>query len=171
MKNKYNNDAIIGGGNITASLTKKGELLRVMYPQPDFRNWIDEFLTGIKVNDSNIIYLHDDVNNEYSQYYSENTNVLHTDIFNTYFGLSVKQTDFALLKDSILVRKYEFENKNNIDHLSPTKKDTNFKVFFCCIQQDFGRKQSYNPRAGGGRWTGTWVLASESSQVFEFLAQ
>lgn len=115
MKNKYNNDAIIGGGNITASLTKKGELLRVMYPQPDFRNWIDEFLTGIKVNDSNIIYLHDDVNNEYSQYYSENTNVLHTDIFNTYFGLSVKQTDFALLKDSILVRKYEFENKNNIE--------------------------------------------------------
>ena len=46
MKNKYNNDAIIGGGNITASLTEKGELLRVMYPAPDFRNWIDEFLTS-----------------------------------------------------------------------------------------------------------------------------
>ena len=52
MKNKYNNDAIIGGGNITASLTEKGELLRVMYPAPDFRNWIDEFVTGVKINDS-----------------------------------------------------------------------------------------------------------------------
>ena len=115
MKNKYMNDAIIGGENITASLTEKGELLRVMYPAPDFRNWIDEFLTGVKINDSNIIYLHNDINNQYHQYYTENTNVLHTDITNTYFNLNVKQTDFALLKNSILVRKYEFENKNSIN--------------------------------------------------------
>lgn len=115
MKNKYMNDAIIGGGNITASLTEKGELLRVMYPSPDFINWIDEFATGVKINDSGIIYLHDDINNQYNQYYTENTNVLHTDILNTYFNLSVKQTDFALLKKSVLVKKYEFENKNNIN--------------------------------------------------------
>lgn len=115
MKNKYNNDAIIGGGNITASLTEKGELLRVMYPAPDFRNWIDEFLTGVKINDSGIIYLHDDINNNYNQYYTENTNVLHTDIINTYFNLSIKQTDFAMIKNSVLIKKYEFENKNNIE--------------------------------------------------------
>ena len=76
MKTKYMNDAIIGGGNITASLTEKGELLRVMYPAPDFRNWIDEFLTGVKINDSGMIYLHEDINNQYHQYYTENTNVL-----------------------------------------------------------------------------------------------
>ncbi len=115
MKSKYMNDAIIGGGNITASLTEKGELLRVMYPAPDFRNWIDEFVTGVKINDSGMIYLHDDINNQYNQYYTENTNVLHTDIVNTYFNLEVKQTDFALLKNNVLVRKYEFENKNSID--------------------------------------------------------
>ena len=115
MKNKYMNDAIIGGGNITASYTEKGELLRVMYPAPDFKNWVDEFVTGVKVNDSGIIYLHDDINNQYNQYYTENTNVLHTDILNTYFKLSIKQTDFVLLKKSVLVKKYEFENKNNID--------------------------------------------------------
>ena len=46
MKTKYNNDAIIGGKSITASYTKNGELLRVMYPFPDFRSWIDEFKTG-----------------------------------------------------------------------------------------------------------------------------
>lgn len=48
MKTKYNNDSIIGGKNITASYTKNGELLRVMYPFPDFRSWIDEFKTGCK---------------------------------------------------------------------------------------------------------------------------
>ncbi len=115
MKNKYMNDAIIGGGNITASYTEKGELLRVMYPAPDFRNWIDEFLTGVKINDSGIVYLHDDINNQYNQYYTENTNVLHTEILNTYFKLSVKQTDFAMLNKSVLIKKYEFENKNNIE--------------------------------------------------------
>ena len=43
MKTKYNNDAIIGGKNITASYTRNGELLRVMYPFPDlyikYRNY------------------------------------------------------------------------------------------------------------------------------------
>ena len=31
MKNKYYNDAIIGGKDLTASYTKNGELLRLMY--------------------------------------------------------------------------------------------------------------------------------------------
>ena len=115
MKNKFNNDAIIGGKNITASYTKKGELLRLMYPYPDFRNFIDEFLTGVKINDSGLIYLNEDINNQYNQYYTENTNILNTEITNTYFNLHIKQTDFAMLKEDILVKKYQFENKNNID--------------------------------------------------------
>ena len=115
MKNKYNNDAIIGGKNIIASYTKQGELLRLMYPTPDFRNFINEFLTGVKINDSGIIYLHQDINNQYNQYYTENTNILNTEITNTYFNLHIKQTDFAMLKNDILVKKYEFENRNNID--------------------------------------------------------
>lgn len=115
MKNKYNNDAIIGAKNITASYTENGELLRVMYPNPDFRSWIDEFITGVKINDSGIIYLHNDINNQYNQYYTEDTNILNTEITNTYFNLKVKQTDFVLLKKDVLVKKYEFENNNNID--------------------------------------------------------
>ena len=43
MKNKYFNDAIIGGKNITASYSKNGELLRMMYDAPDFRQFIDFF--------------------------------------------------------------------------------------------------------------------------------
>ena len=41
MKNKYINDAIIGGKNITASYSKKGKLLRLMYDTPDYKQFID----------------------------------------------------------------------------------------------------------------------------------
>ena len=115
MKTKYNNDSIIGGKNITASYTKNGELLRVMYPFPDFRSWIDEFKTGVKINDSGIIYLHEDINNQYNQYYTEDTNILHTEITNTYFNLKIVQTDFVTIKEDILVKKYSFINDSNIE--------------------------------------------------------
>ena len=49
MRNKYFNDAIIGGKNITASYTKHGELLRLMYNTPDFRQFLDFFHTGVKI--------------------------------------------------------------------------------------------------------------------------
>ena len=114
MKNKYFNDAIIGGKNITASYSKNGELLRMMYDAPDFRQFIDFFYTGVKVNDSCMIYLHEDQNNQYKQYYTKDTNVLNTEIENTYFNLKIKQTDFVTLKDSILIKRYIFENNNTI---------------------------------------------------------
>ena len=50
MKNKYHNYAIIGANNITASYSKTGELLRVMYPEPDYKNWIEECKIGEKHN-------------------------------------------------------------------------------------------------------------------------
>ena len=115
MKNKYLNDAIIGGKNITASYSKKGELLRVMYDTPDYKQFIDFFNTGVKINDSNIIYLHEDINNRYHQYYSQDTNVLNTEIENTYFNLKIKQTDFVSLKQSVLIKRYIFENHNTIE--------------------------------------------------------
>lgn len=115
MKNKYFNDAIIGGKDITASFTKNGELLRMLYDTPDFRQFLDFFHTGVKINDSCMIYLHEDINNKYKQYYSEDTNVLNTEIENTYFNLKIKQTDFVSLKESVLIKRYTFENHNTID--------------------------------------------------------
>lgn len=115
MKNKYINDAIIGGKNITASYSKKGQLLRLMYDTPDYKQFIDFFDTGVKINDSNIIYLHKDINNRYHQYYTQDTNVLNTEIENTYFNLKIKQTDFVSLKQSVLVKRYIFENHNTIE--------------------------------------------------------
>ena len=98
MKNKYYNDAIIGNKNIKATISKKGELLRLYYPNIDFKQFIDTFHIGIKVNDSSIIYLHEDINNRYYQYYTEDTNILNTEIENTYFNLNIRQTDFATIK-------------------------------------------------------------------------
>lgn len=115
MENKYINSAIIGGKNITASYSENGELLRLMFPAPEYKQFIDKFRTGVKINDSAIIYLEKDINNNYDQYYTENTNVLNTEIENLYFRLKIKQIDFAMTKKSILVKRYIFENNNSID--------------------------------------------------------
>ena len=112
---KYYNDAIIGNKEITASYTKKGELLRVFYPNTDYRQFVDYFHTGVKINDSNMIYLHDDINNQYEQYFTENTNILNTKILNTYFELNILQTDFVCINKNVIVKKYKFKNQNNID--------------------------------------------------------
>jgi len=115
MKNKYFNDAIIGNKNMVASFTKKGELLRLFYPQTDYKQFVDFLNVGMKINDSGMIFLHDDINNTYNQYYSENTNVLNTEIKNSYFEIKVKQTDFIPNKENVLVKRYTFENQNTID--------------------------------------------------------
>ena len=115
MKNKYFNDAIIGNKNVRATLSKKGELLRLYYPSIDFRQFIDEFVAGVKVNDSRLINLADDINNVYMQKYVENTNILCTEIKNTYFNLKITQTDFVPMKENILVKKYVLKNEHDID--------------------------------------------------------
>ena len=115
MENKYFNDAIIGNKNMVASFTEKGELLRLFYPQSDYKQFVDFFDVGMKINDSGIIYLHKDINNTYNQYYSENTNVLNTEITNSYFEIKLTQTDFVPNKENILIKRYVFENENTID--------------------------------------------------------
>lgn len=115
MKNKYFNDAIIGGNEITATYTKNGELLRFLYNTPDFKQFLDFLHVGVKINDSNIIYLHEDQNNRYNQYYISDTNVLCTDIENTYFNLEIKQIDFVDIKNNVLVKRYKLKNNNVID--------------------------------------------------------
>ncbi len=112
---KYYNDAIIGNKEITASFTKKGELIRLFYPNTDYRQFIDFLHVGVQINDSSMIYLHNDVNNIYNQYYTQNTNILNTEILNTYFKLRVLQTDFVCENKNVLIRKYKMKNENNIN--------------------------------------------------------
>jgi oligosaccharide amylase len=112
---KYFNDAIIGNKRLRAGFTKRGELIRLFYPNIDFKQFIEEFKVGIKINDSNIIHLEEDINNVYNQFYSEGANVLNTEIINTYFNLHIMQTDCAPIEmNNLLIRKYKMINKNTI---------------------------------------------------------
>ena len=112
---KYLNEAIIGNKNMLVTFSSKGEMLRLSYPNKDNRQYLNFFHTGVKVNDSSLIYLHDDVNNTYIQYYDTDTNILNTEITNTYFNLKILQTDFASMKEDVLIKKYTFINDGNID--------------------------------------------------------
>ena len=100
---------------MVVSFSKTGEMLRLLYPNVDYKQFIDFFHVGIRLNDSGMIYLHNDINNTYNQYYVENTNILKTEIYNSYFNVNITQTDFVLLKEPILVRRYEITNNSNID--------------------------------------------------------
>ena len=115
MNNKYFNDGIVGNRSITASFSKQGELLRLYSGSVDYKQFLERFGVGIKINDSAIIYLHNDINNSYNQYYLPNTNILQTEILNTYFNLKITQTDFVPLNENMLVKTYKFENDSNID--------------------------------------------------------
>ena len=115
MENKYLNEAIIGNKSMLATYTGKGELQRLYFPNRDNRQYISFFHTGVKINNSDLIYLHDDINNVYKQYYDTDTNILNTETTNTYFNLKILQTDFILIKENVLVKKYTFVNDAKID--------------------------------------------------------
>ena len=115
MKKKYYNDAVIGNDKIVASFSRTGEMLRLFFPSRDYKQFIDCMHTGVKINDSALIYLHEDINNIYEQYYEEDTNILNTKIKNTYFNLSILQTDFASISKDVLIKKIVFKNENTID--------------------------------------------------------
>ena len=115
MDNKYFNEAIIGNKKMIATFTQKGELQRLYFPSKDNKQYINFFRTGVKINDSDLIYLHDDINNVYKQYYDTDTNILNTEITNTYFNLKILQTDYILLKENVLAKKYTFMNEGTIE--------------------------------------------------------
>jgi len=112
---KYLNEAIIGNKNMLITFSGKGEMLRLSYPNKDNRQYLKYFHTGVKINDSDLVYMSEDINNSYVQYYDTDTNILNTEITNTYFNLKTLQTDFVTIKEDILVKKYTFINENNID--------------------------------------------------------
>ena len=112
MKTKYYNDAIIGNKNVRATLSKKGEILRLYYPSIDYRQFIDELTVGLKINDSRLINLYNDINNVYSQEYIQDTNIIKTEIKNTYFNIKVTQHDIPL-EVNLLLHSKLLSSKND----------------------------------------------------------
>lgn len=112
---KYYNNAIIGNKELCLGFTKTGELIRACFPNADGKQFIDFFRTGLSVNGSNILYLHEDVNNRYIQKYIDDTNILLTCVENAYFKINIAQLDCVLISQNTLVKKYVFENNSNSD--------------------------------------------------------
>ena len=153
MKEKYFNDAIIGNKEILASFNKNGELLRLYYPNKDNKQYIDFFNTGIKVNDSNIIYLSNDINNIYNQEYIEDTNILNTNIKNTYFNLKINQLDCISIDNNILIKKYTLKNENTINL------DINFLIHSKILSSNNNQVSGYSIKNGIIQYSHDYVLS------------
>ena len=128
MENKYLNEAIIGNKKMLATFTQKGEMQRMYFPSKDNKQYINFFHTGVKVNESDLIYLHDDINNIYKQYYDTDTNILNTEITNTYFNLKILQ--FVL---EVIVMA---ESKLTIKKRNPLKGEDGSKVISVRIKDE-----------------------------------
>ena len=115
MRTKYFNDSFVGNNYIKASFTKSGELIRLLYGGADYKQFIDLFHVGVKINESGLIYLHNDVNNTYSQNYVKDTNILKTEVYNGYYKVKVIQNDYVPIGEKFLVRSYTIKNENDID--------------------------------------------------------
>ena len=135
MRTKYYNDGIIGNQKVTASFTEKGELLRLFFDSVDYKQLIDTYHIAIKVNDSAGIYLHDDVNNIYHQEYVKDTNILKTEVINTYFNVGVTEYAFVPLDENMLIRTFKVKNNSkndlNISLLAYSKLLTNINNDSC----------------------------------------
>ena len=56
--------------------------------------------------------MHNDVNNVYSQNYEMDTNILETEIYNTYFNFRVSQTDYVPINKEFLIKNYVIKNES-----------------------------------------------------------
>lgn len=118
---KYFNDALIGNSRILASLTTKGELIRLYYPNIDYFQNIDKNQMGI-VKNNRILWLHD---GEFqSQYYDGN--IVYTEL--KIDDVEVVQRDYVLPYKNIVVRTFHFNHPVNLFLYSKLNSDVNKKV-------------------------------------------
>ena len=169
---KYLNEAIIGNKKVLATLTQKGELERLYFPGRSIRQYIDFCHVGVKINDSDLIYLHDDINNVYKQYYDVDTNILNTEITNTYFELKILQTDFIPIKENvihqgILSDKNNFVGCNLIDN-GMVQYAHDFMISTFCKEKKTLSHQihgSWNNIKSGEIWDKDYIGMSNESSI------
>lgn len=118
---KYFNDAIIGNSKILATLTNKGELIRLYYPNIDYFQNIDRNQIGI-VENNKILWLHDSMPK--SQYYEGN--IVYTEL--SIDGYEILQRDYVLPNKNIMVRTFKFNKQLNLFVYSKLNSDVNKKV-------------------------------------------
>lgn len=137
MSKPYLNNAIIGNSKLLTTLSSKGEILRIFWPNIDFSQNLDCFYAGLlfpKLTRTTC-WLHEDMW-KHSQKYLENTNILQTEILNETIGCSIIQTDFALKEKDIIIRNYKIKNTSSRQY------EFKFLVYNCFISNPSSLKSS-----------------------------
>lgn len=109
MGKSYFNDGITGNGRLLISFTGNGEPNRVFWPEQDYAQQINNIFMGIKFDNSDTRFLHENLW-YIEQKYESKTNILVTMYENSDFGLRIYQRDFAVNYKDVWVRNYTFEN-------------------------------------------------------------
>ena len=108
---KYINEAFIGNDKVRITFNKKGKVLRILYPNPDHKQFINYLDFAIKI-DGQILYLNDG-QNRYNQEYINKTNILVTTVTNEEKEIKITMTDFCPINENVYIRNLEFENLKN----------------------------------------------------------
>lgn len=118
---KFFNNAIIGNSKILGTLTDKGELIRLYYPNIDYFQNIDKNKIGI-VKDNRLLWLENA--NLKKQYYDGN--IIYTEL--NLEDYEILQRDYVLLNKNVVVRKLKFNKKLNLFLYSKLNSNVNKKV-------------------------------------------
>lgn len=136
MAKPYFNKLIAGNSGMLACIDENGELVRLYWPDIDFQQHIDRFLTGVvcpelwqgaswlcangtggqepcpafSAEGHKTIPAPNSSEWRIRQYYAQDTNIAVTEFLNENAGLKVRQSDFALSDADVFTRYYEMEN-------------------------------------------------------------
>lgn len=136
MAKPYFNKLIAGNSGMLACIDENGELVRLYWPDIDFQQHIDRFLTGVvcpelwqgaswlcangtegqgpcptfTAEGQKTIPSPNSAEWHIKQYYVQDTNIAVTEFFNENAGLKICQYDFVLPDADVFTRYYEIEN-------------------------------------------------------------
>lgn len=119
---KFFNNALIGNGKILGTLTDKGELIRLYYPNIDYFQNIDKNKLGI-VHEGRILWL-DEEATLIRQHYEGN--IVYTEL--KVENYEILQRDYVLPNKNVVVRTFKFNKKLNLFMYSKLNSDVNKKV-------------------------------------------
>ena len=116
MQKPYINNAVVGNSKMLGCLTDKGELIRLYWPNIDFPQHLDRMLVGIfDIRYKNSTRWTHEGNKSFRQAYVGNTNILETEITDYERNLFIKQTDFCVCDQDILIRQFSIKNNGGSD--------------------------------------------------------
>ncbi len=115
MAKSYMNDGIVGNSRMLGCINREGELQRLFWPDIDHMQGLDRFEVGFSLDGDKISFLNHS-NFIINQEYSKGTNILNTTYDSKEPGLRIRQTDFCLMDQDILIRNYELENLTESEH-------------------------------------------------------